>query len=527
MGLISFLRDIWNTPPRHSLQHSATRRYDGVKRGRLYGDWLASSASANSEIWSSLSTLRNRSRDLCRNNDYARGVIQKLVDNVIYLGIGFQAQVKQSPPAHGSCSTWGDPKTALPPLNKGGAEGEGIDDRANNLIETVWKEWATEPMYCHTAGKLNFTEIQQVVFRSWLESGEVFVRKVKRSFSNSPVPFALEIIEADQCPEHHNGTYNGNQIIMGVEIDSWKRPVAYWFYGDHPGELWNKNGRKLERISAAEIIHLHTSDRPNQLRGVPLLHSTILRLKNTGDYEEYEQIAAKAAASIMGLITTPDADLLGEPLQQDNDNSLPADEQMQAGILRYLAPGEHLEVLDPKRPNPNVTQFIECQLRASGTGIGASYEHMSGDYSKTNYSSSRLSLLNSRDRFKVLQVAFASKFNRSVYLDWLDMAVISGILNFSDYELHPKRYQCVKWQFRGWAWVDPYKEVQATLAALAGGLTTLTKVAAEQGEDFEEMVKAIAAERAMLKQYGVEVMHGNQPINQGNSEEEDSKSAIL
>lgn len=504
MSFFSFLRDIWNTPPRHSIEHSVNRkvrRYDGTKRGRLYGDWLAGNASANSEIWSSLSTLRNRSRDLCRNNDYARGVIQKLVDNVIYLGIGFQAHIKQ-----------------LKDNNKS-------DDRANDLIETVWKEWATEPMYCHTAGKLNFTEIQQVVFRSWLESGEVFVRKVKRSFSNSPVPFALEIIEADQCPEHHNGTYNGNQIIMGVEIDSWKRPVAYWFYGDHPGELWNKNGRKLERIPASEIIHLHTSDRPNQLRGVPLLHSTILRLKNTGDYEEYEQIAAKAAACIMGVITTPDADLLSEP--QENDGSLPADEQMQPGIMRYLAPNEKAELLDPKRPNPNVTQFIECQLRASGTGIGASYEHMSGDYSKTNYSSSRLSLLNSRDRFKVLQVAFASKFNRSVYLDWLDMAVISGVLNFSDYELRPKRYQCVKWQFRGWAWVDPYKEVQATLAALAGGLTTLTKVAAEQGEDFEEMVKAIAAERAMLKQYGVEVMHGNQPINQGNSEEEDSKSAIL
>jgi lambda family phage portal protein len=479
MSLISFFRELLTTPNRPHAQ-PRVRRYDGVKRGRLYGDWLASSASANSEIWSSLSTLRNRSRHLCRNNDYARGVIQKLVDNVIYLGIGFQAQVKQ--------------------LKDNGKS----DNRANDLIEAAWKEWAEEPMYCHTAGKLNFAEIQQVVFRSWLESGEVFIRKVKRSFSGSAVPFALEIIEADQCPEHHNGTHNGHQIIMGVEIDSWKRPVAYWFYADHPGELWNLKGRKLERIPAEEIIHLHTSDRPNQLRGVPLLHSTILRLKNTGDYEEYEQIAAKAAASIMGLITTPDADLLGEP-NQENENSLPADEQMQAGILRYLAPGEHLEVLDPKRPNPNVTSFIECQLRASGAGIGASYEHISGDYSKTNYSASRLSLLNSRDRFKVLQVAFASKFNRSVYLDWLDMAVVSGVLNFPDYELRSKRYQCVKWQFRGWAWVDPDKEVSAILKALAGGLTTRSKVAAEQGEDFEEMVKAIAAERAMLKQYGVEV----------------------
>ena len=415
------------------------------------------------------------------------------------MGIGFQAQVKQI------------------------KDSTKNDDRINNLVETAWKEWAEEPKYCHTAGKLTFAEIQQLVFRSWLESGEVFIRKVKRSFANSSVPFALEVIEADQCAEDHNQTYMGNQIIMGVEVDRWKRPVAYWFYQDHPGELWQGRGgvvsRELERIPAEEIIHLHSTDRPNQLRGVPLLYSTITRLKNIGDYEEWEQIAAKAAASIMGLITTPDVDLLGEPKNKDEDDSLPADEELKPGVMRYLAPGEHLEAFDPKRPNPNVTGFIECQLRASGAGIGASYEHTANDYTKTNYSSSRLSLLNSRDRFKVLQVAFASKFNRIVYREWLDMAVLSGVLNFPDYEIRPKRYQAVKWQFRGWQWVDPHKEVQATIASLAAGMTSLTKVAAEQGEDFEEMVKTIARERELLKQYSVDVVFGNYQVGEDEKEE--------
>lgn len=480
MGLIDFCRKIWNTPPRHGVKE--IRRYDGARRGRLYGNWFTSNASANAEIWSSLTTLRDRSRDLCRNNDYARGVIQKLVDNVIYLGIGFQAQVKQV------------------------RDSSKNDDRVNNLIEAAWREWTSEPRWCHTAGILDFAEIQQLVFRSWLESGEVFIRLVNTSFAGSPIPFALEIIEADRCAEDHNCTYGDNQIVMGIEVDRWGRPVAYWFYSEHPGEVSvarTGNGRKLVRVPASEVIHLMASDRPNQLRGIPVMASTLLRLKNVADYEEYEQIASKAAASIMGLITTEAADILGEPT--DSDNSLPADEEMKPGVLRYLAPGEHLEAFDPKRPNPNVTGFIECQLRASGAGIGASYEHTANDYTKTNYSSSRLSLLNSRDRFKVLQNFFSAKFNRRVYHAWLDMAVMSSVLNFPDYEVRTKRYHNVRWQYRGWAWVDPNKEVQATLASLAGGLTTLTKVAAEQGEDFEETVKTIARERELLKQYGVEV----------------------
>ena len=503
MSIFSFIRQIWNTPPRHSVEHrehtvTKKRRYDGAKRGRNYANWFTSGNSANADIWTDITTLRNRSRDVVRNNDYARGVIGKLVDNVVYLGINFQAQVKQ---------------VKQPTVN---------DDRINNLIESNFKAWAEEKLWCHTAGQLDFVGLQQLVMRSCLESGEVFVRKVKQSFSGSPVPFALEIIEADQLAEDHNVTWGDNQVIMGVEVNSWQRPVAYWFYKQHPGDNWNRSGnREMQRIPATEIIHLYLGDRPNQARGLPLLYSTLLRLKNVGDYEESEQLAAKLAACIMAMITTPYSDLLGEP-EQENGN-LPADEKFEPGVMRYLAPGESMEAFDPKRPNPNLTAFIEQQLRATGAGVGVSYETVSNDYSKTNYSSSRLSLITARDRYKVLQVWFATNFLREVIYGnpeadgWLDMAVMSGVLNFPDYELRPQRYRATKWQFRGWAWVDPHKEVKATLDSLAGGMTSLTDFYAEQGKDFEESVKTIAREREMLKQFGIEINFGNAVLNEQES----------
>lgn len=505
MGLASFIRQLWNTPPRHSPAHVlkrtshglelnsspvSSRRYDGAKRGRNYGNWFVSQNSANADIWADLTTLRGRSRDVIRNNDYARGVIGKLVDNVVYLGITFQSQVKQ-----------------LKAKDRN-------DDRVNNLIESAFKDWAEEKLWCHTAGKLNFAGIQQLALRSCLESGEVFVRKVKQSFSGSPVPFALEIIEADQLAEEHNCIHGTNQIVMGVEVDQWQRPVAYWFYREHPGDSWvGRSGvasRELQRIPASEIIHLHFSDRPNQARGLPLLFSTLLRLKNMGDYEENELLAAKLASCVMAMITTPYGDLLGEP-GGENSSELPADEKFEPGVMRYLAPGESMEAFDPKRPNANLVTFIEQQLRASGAGIGVSYETMSNDYSKTNYSSSRLSLITARDRYKVLQVWFATHFLKEVIFGnpesdgWLDLAVMAGVLNFPDYELRPKRYQACKWQFRGWAWVDPHKEVQATIASLGAGMTTFSDVYSEQGKDFEESVRAIARERELLKQMGVQI----------------------
>ena len=495
MGFFSFLKSIWTSPPRHSVNHrpsSNQRRYDGAKGGRNYSNWFTSNASANAEIWGSLSKLRDRSRDLCRNNDYARGAIIKLVDNVIFTGIGFQAQVKQ-----------------LKDKTKS-------DERLNNQIESVWKDWANNPEFCDTCGQLNFAEIQQLAFRSWLEVGEVFIRKVPNYFSNSPIPFSLEIIEADQCADTHNCTYNGNQIIMGVEINKWRRPVAYWFTSDHPGDNWmsaSTASRQLKRIPANQIIHLYFRERPGQLRGIPLLASTLLRLKNIGDYEEHEQIAAKAAACIMAFVTTPDADLLDEPDLDGSNAQLPPDSKLAPGVIRYLSQGETLSAFDPKRPNPNVTGFIECQLRATGAGIGSSYEAVSNDYSKTNYSSSRLSLLQSRDRFRVLQVAIISKFCRVVYHDWLEAAVLSGALPFPDYELRPQRYHDIRWTPRGWSWVDPQKEINATITAIQSGLTTLTEEIAKQGGDFEENIKIMARERDILAQYGISLDSHQPSVN--------------
>lgn len=434
MGFISFVRNLWNTPPRHSIQHRhkpRIRRYDAAKRGRNFGDWMTTGNSANADLWTAITTLRNRSRDLMRNNGYARGAIQKYVDNVVYQGITFQSQVKQ-----------------LKDKSK-------TDDRINNLIETTFKDWADAPKWCHTAGKLDFTGIQQLVFRSCWESGEVFVRKVKQSFSDSPVPFALEVIEADQLAEDHNSSFGENRIVMGVEVNRWQRPVAYWFYKEHPGELFQGRGghvsRELERVPASEIIHLYITERPNQLRGLPVLYSEMLRLKNIGDYEGAEQLAAKLSACLMGAIKSPHLDILNEHQGDADDEQLPADEKFEPGIFRYYAPGEEIDLLNPTRPNPNLVAFVESQLRAFGAGIGQSYEAVSNDYSKTNYSSSRLSLTNSRDRYKVLQVWFATNFLREVIFGnveddgWLDMAVMAGVLNFPDYELRKKRYCAVKW----------------------------------------------------------------------------------
>ena len=151
MKLIKSFFNLFKSTPRHQYK-PRTRRYDGARRDRLSEDWLTSGTSADAEIYTSLRTLRNRSRDLARNNDYARGILRAFVYNIVLTGIKLQAQV---------------PKI----------RGEGLDEKINDRIEKAWTEWGQD---CDVTGYGNFAQLQQLVIKSFAESGEVFIRKIKR-----------------------------------------------------------------------------------------------------------------------------------------------------------------------------------------------------------------------------------------------------------------------------------------------------------------------------------------------------------
>ena len=63
------------------------RSYEGARVGRRTEGWVVAGSSANAEIGTALSRLRDRSRDLVRNNPYAGKAVQAVVSNLIGTGI--------------------------------------------------------------------------------------------------------------------------------------------------------------------------------------------------------------------------------------------------------------------------------------------------------------------------------------------------------------------------------------------------------------------------------------------------------
>ena len=74
------------------------RSYTGAKASRLLADFLSPSSSADKEIRPALRTLRDRSRQLARNEPYANRALQIFKTNVIgEAGLHFQSKARNLP----------------------------------------------------------------------------------------------------------------------------------------------------------------------------------------------------------------------------------------------------------------------------------------------------------------------------------------------------------------------------------------------------------------------------------------------
>ena len=72
--------------------------------------------------------------------------------------------------------------------------------------------------------------------------------------------------------------------------------------------------------------------------------------------------------------------------------------------------------------------FVKNKVRRFASGFGCSYETLSRDFSDTNYSSSRLSLLEDREHWRVVQKYLIDNLHMRVFREWLNLAVLKWLL---------------------------------------------------------------------------------------------------
>jgi lambda family phage portal protein len=451
----------------------AKRAYEAAQGTRITLDWVFSGLSANEEIRHALKPLREKCRELERNDDYARGFFRLLENNVLGAdGITLQMQVRD--------------------------DNAKMDELANDRIELAWWQWGR--VAC-TDGRAHWRDLSGLILRTMARDGEVLVR-FHRGWNGNKFALAVEVIEADFLDESYSVDLgNGRRVVMGVEIDAYNRPIAYHIRGSHPGEAM-AHVRPSVRLEASEILHLFIPERPGQIRGVPWLASSMHGLKLLRGYKEAELVAARASAAKLGFLErSADGDSLGG----DADDASTGGRAMKAepGTITELPIGMKFSSWDPSHPTQAFGEFVKSGLRGVATGLGVSYTSFASDLEGVNYSSIRAGLLEEREVWKSLQSWMIRHVCEPIFEEWLKSSLTAGAIVVINGALPPSKFDkfnAPRFRGRRWPWVDPLKDVEASITAINAGLTSRRAVIGEAGNDIYEVFNDQAADAALAKE---------------------------
>lgn len=446
--------------------------WKGAELSRLWFDWIASPISADQELYNDFLRLRARAREMRRNHPIIRQYLGMLSSNVIGAdGMKFQAQVR---------------------TNNG-----QLDRKTNEAIEEAWAEFWSSPVTVDQ--KFHGVDFEQHLIESLATDGEILVRKI-RNFKGSKFRFALQELDPDLLDHQffRQPTETDNEIRLGIEIDEWGAPVAYWFWDRHPTDLLMISARKRIRIMADEIIHIYRPDRANQTRGVTWLNSIMMPTKMLDGYVEAEVVAARTGAAKMGFFQWKDATDF-EPPQQGEKLTMEAS----PGSFEQLPPGMEFKEWNPEHPSTAFPNFLKAVTRWIASGLRVSYNGLANDLEGVNYSSMRSGVLMERDEYRKLQKFWIRGFLRPIYSEWLEFAYLSGQLYLDQRDW--QKFMKVRFLPRGWQWVDPLKDANASIAAINNGLTSRGRVIAEQGGDFEEILEELKEEQDLIDEMDVDL----------------------
>lgn len=466
--------------------------FAGGAINRLTASLASWSGSINADNDLALPVLRARARSLAANNEHGKRFLSLVARNIVGRNnprLQVRAMMNQRDP---------NKPTVL-------------DKAANDAIEVHFERWGRT---ADISGRhKSLYALSRTIVKAVARDGEALVRKVRNR--QLPYGFALQLLESDRLDDTINQKLNnGNTIRQGVEVDPVGRAVACYVKTAHPGENYAFAVNHVERVPASDIIHLYLPERAEQVRGVTWLHAVIVRASIIHKFEEAAVIAAQIGASKVAALErsedSTDGGALGMADGTHNGTASGIPQMnVEAGEMFELPPGYKLSSWNPDYPHQNFDSFLKACLRGLAAGLDVAAHNLTGDLADVNFSTGRIGENAERDSWMILQDWFIDSFCMPVYEEWLGIALLNGAITFEisgkslPADKFAKFFNASGFQGRRWQGIDPVKEAEGDKIRLENRLTSRTRLAAEQGDEFEDILGELEQESAAIEAAGL------------------------
>lgn len=444
--------------------------------------------------------IRKRSKQLFTENLYARGLIRRLITNIINKGLALEA---------------------TPDADILGLDRESLAAWSENT-ERRYNIWGKNPKLCDYRGLRTIGALQRMAEQMAMISGDVLVI-LRQGSSNLP---NVDLVDADCVTtpmsdiQIRAAKNRGNIILHGVEINKANNHVAFF--------VRQKNG-KHKRITVFGVktkrrqawLYYGNDRLIDDVRGQSLLAIVLQSLKELDRGRDSEQRAAVINSMIamwieksedkMGSLPLTGGATRKDTVATQNDSEGRKDVQfsthMPGMMLQELQYGEKPHSYDTKRPNVNFALFETAILSAISWANEVPPETLFLQF-QNNYSASR----GATNEFKMFlerrRAGAGEEFNDNIYKEF----VISETLNqnISAPGLLESWRDFNQWDVFG-AWlladwsgaikpnVDLLKEVKAYKELIAEGSITRDRMSRElTGMKYSKVVAQLKNENEQL-----------------------------
>lgn len=493
------------------------------------GCWQPPLVSADKAMLPEKGTAEGRVRDLVRNNGYARGAVQNQKDRIV--GSRYKLQ--------------------LTPVAKQLGIDPNVAAEWASGVEIAFETWANDPdCWIDAQRKRTFTQILRECVATEMIQGEAFV---VRQWRPSPSGFAtcFQTVEPERISTPDQGQSiwsatgetiapNGNRIRAGIEMDSFGAEVAVHIRTQHPNDVGlnlSAPAGKWDRITVLnqygwrQVIHMFDPEQPDQTRGFGAMVSTLQKMKMGDMQEDLELQLNQLSTAFAMYVKSPLGRARAQEIMGSGDfNSFAGmcQELIQAqdayygdrgvsinGVkIPFLFPDDEIAVLQSHNQPANHEQFKEGLNRQNARGAGMSYEEWTGDFSKTNYSSGRLSMQLAWQYVLAKRISTVDKLATHIFRLWFDEAIVKGAITPPPgVEYWPDNSTAMgqkfaaltrcSWIGAGKVVVDENKQANANETKLSTYQTDLADVLAENGTDLESMLDTNVRVRQMFIERGL------------------------
>lgn len=402
----------------------------------------------------------------------------------------------------------------------------------NRVLERVWNAWVSDPLQCDLGGRFDFHTIAAQAFVSYLTTGEtVAFVDVGRSgrFMTRANLVDPRIISLDS-----KTVADGGSVFQGCQFSREGRFEGMWVRKIALGAIANVS--HLEFVSARtrwgrqRIVHLLESLTPGTVRGLPPLVNSLAAVVDrdmlnqilTGSFA----LQASFALALESSLPAPDALKALELDEREGvagailDGALALREQWygrdgerspklrpEPGQVAPLAPGDKLNPIQPARISDDYESFNRSLTLDAARAAGAAGSDISGDYSKTSFSASRMEQATPARVALKRRREIVAPFYQAFYSALVEEAIMLGEVELPagavPFHNNPAAYTGAKFLGPGAAEPDRLKSMQADVLSLANHTSTLTEVLQAKGIDFGAHIETLKREHAALLAAGL------------------------